>query len=65
MKDRKIKINFDNKESIRIAENMKTALENRGYILKSTIQEGINKFVLTYTKDYIRSKNYKFKEAMS
>lgn len=49
-KEKIINIDYDNIKSIKFAEKLKANLENKEYILKSTIQNGLNKFKLIYEK---------------
>jgi len=43
-----IHINYNDKNSISKAEKTKTQLENKGYTLTETKQEGLNKYSLNY-----------------
>jgi len=45
---KKIQVDFNNQKSIVKAEKLKTALENKGYNLKSTKPLGFDKYLLVY-----------------
>jgi|GEM_PF-2254583 hypothetical protein len=51
LKDKIIKVNFNNLKSIKNAERKKSQLENKGYCQKSMKPTGYDKFVLVYRKD--------------